>query len=688
VRERFAGDRRRGYVWVGALVLALAFLSIAAATAFGRHERNRATLDKALSNEAQKQSEALEHYFARARSLTQVTAANPAFHEFYEEPGDRQQKVLAQDRTIKEANSALAYLEKLFPGAIGEACFIDHSGPENARAVSGKIAPITDLSPDETGAPFFKPTFSLRPGQVYQAEPYLSPDTHSWVVSNSTPLPTSSGRSPAIVHFEISVESFRREAADSGSRFDTAIVEANSGRVIVDTRYPQAKGDQAKLGRPFDKRFQRVASLAGRAFGEGTMDFAGKPGAFREIARTPHNANDWIVVAMAKTPATSWVSELGVAEIVMAALGLLLLAFAIYSLRTSHARLQTQATTDSLTGLGNRRQLVGDLEDALASRRAFVVAIFDLDGFKGYNDTFGHPAGDELLKRLAANLGVQLAGIGTSYRLGGDEFCALAPLTEGRDREQILALAERGLTEHGEGFTITCSHGSVTVPTETNQIDEVLRIADQRMYAHKNSARASAGRQSTDIAVSVLAERYPDIGEHLYSVSELAGEIGRRIGLPQDELTALVHAASLHDVGKIAVPDAILTKPGPLDEDEWQFIRQHTIIGERILGSAPALADAARLVRASHERIDGTGYPDGLADDEIPLGARIISVCDAFDAMTSPRPYRTEPMSVDEALAELRENTGTQFDPEVVAVFCYEIRTLRPAPAGSAPSAV
>jgi HD-GYP domain-containing protein (c-di-GMP phosphodiesterase class II) len=215
----------------------------------------------------------------------------------------------------------------------------------------------------------------------------------------------------------------------------------------------------------------------------------------------------------------------------------------------------------------------------------------------------------------------------------------------------------------------------------------VLRIADQRMYAHKNSARASAGRQSTDIAVSVLAERYPDIGEHLYSVSDLAGEMGRRIGLPQDELTALIHAASLHDVGKIAVPDAILEKTGPLDEDEWQFVRQHTIIGERILGSAPALADAARLVRASHERIDGSGYPDGLSGDEIPLGARIISVSDAFDAMTSPRPYRTGTMSVDEALAELRNNTGTQFDPEVVAVFCHEIRTLRPdskpAPAGS-----
>ena len=142
----------------------------------------------------------------------------------------------------------------------------------------------------------------------------------------------------------------------------------------------------------------------------------------------------------------------------------------------------------------------------------------------------------------------------------------------------------------------------------------------------------------------------------------------------------------LHDVGKIAVPDAILNKPGPLTEDEWQFIRQHTLIGERILGAAPSLADAARLVRASHERMDGTGYPDGLLGEEIPLGARVIGVCDAFDAMTSARPYRATPLSVEGALAELRENAGTQFDPQVVEMFCDEV--LRTTSPRGAPTAV
>ena len=577
----------------------------------------------------------------------------------------------------------------MFPGSIGEACFIDRAGPENARAVSGKIAPISDLSDDETKAPFFKPTFALKPGQVYQAKPYVSPDTHTWVVSNSTPLPTQSGPTPAIVHFEISVESFRREAADTSGRFDVAIVEAGSGRVIADSRYPQAKGDEARLGRPFDKRFGRVVSTAGRAFQEGTIELAGKPSAFRAVARSPHNANQWVVIAMAKTPSSSWTHQLGAAELAMGALGLVLLGYALLALRSSHARLHTAATTDALTGLGNRRRLVADLEAVLSTANApgsFVLIILDLDGFKGYNDTFGHPAGDELLKRLSANLQSSFESLGTPYRMGGDEFCVLAPISDGQSRDDIAARAERALSEHGEGFTITCSHGSIVIPAEATLIDEVLRIADQRMYADKNDGRASAGRQSTDIVVSVLAERYPDLGQHLYSVSDLAGRLGRRLELPPDELTTLVHAASLHDVGKIAVPDAILNKPGPLTEDEWQFIRQHTLIGERILGAAPSLADAARLVRASHERMDGTGYPDGLLGEEIPLGARVIGVCDAFDAMTSARPYRATPLSVEGALAELRENAGTQFDPQVVEMFCDEV--LRTTSPRGAPTAV
>jgi HD-GYP domain-containing protein (c-di-GMP phosphodiesterase class II) len=188
------------------------------------------------------------------------------------------------------------------------------------------------------------------------------------------------------------------------------------------------------------------------------------------------------------------------------------------------------------------------------------------------------------------------------------------------------------------------------------------------MYAQKHSGRATAGRQSSDVLLRALAERHPDLGDHLDGVTELVGEIGERLGIDGEELTQLRHAAALHDIGKVAIPDAIITKPGALTDDEWAFMRRHTIIGERIIAAAPALGPAAVLVRSSHEAWDGSGYPDGLAGEAIPVGARVIAVCDAFDAMTSNRPY-SRAKTTEEALAELHRCAGTQFDRSIVAVF-------------------
>jgi two-component system, cell cycle response regulator len=151
-------------------------------------------------------------------------------------------------------------------------------------------------------------------------------------------------------------------------------------------------------------------------------------------------------------------------------------------------------------------------------------------------------------------------------------------------------------------------------------------------------------------------------------VARLAQSLGERLRLPAEELAQLRQAAELHDVGKLAIPEDVLHKPGPLDPEEWVFVRRHPLIGERIIGAAPALASAAKLVRSTHERHDGTGYPDGLAGDQIPLGARIIAVCDAFTAMTSPRPYAPQ-LTVPQALVELRDGAGSQFDPAVVTAF-------------------
>jgi HD-GYP domain-containing protein (c-di-GMP phosphodiesterase class II) len=169
--------------------------------------------------------------------------------------------------------------------------------------------------------------------------------------------------------------------------------------------------------------------------------------------------------------------------------------------------------------------------------------------------------------------------------------------------------------------------------------------------------------------VRALAERNPELSTHMQDVAGLAERVALRLALPEDEVDLVRHAAELHDVGKVAIPDEILTKPGPLDDREWGFIRGHTLIGERIIGAAPALAEVASLVRSTHERWDGEGYPDRLSGTDIPLGSRIVAVADAFDAMTSERPYGEE-RSVDAALREIRDCAGSQFDPVVVEAFC------------------
>jgi two-component system cell cycle response regulator len=340
------------------------------------------------------------------------------------------------------------------------------------------------------------------------------------------------------------------------------------------------------------------------------------------------------------------------------------------------------ALIDSLTNLSNRRALIADLEAALTKAeysQPVVLGLFDLDGFKSYNDEFGHLAGDDLLRRLSARLAVAVAGRGTAYRLGGDEFCVL--IDPGAEVPQaILDTAVSALSDYGKGFSIGCSSGSVTLPHEAQDCGAALGLADRRMYSAKQRGRTSAGRQSADVLVRALAERVPDIEDHMNDVASLAAATAEQLGLEPDEIELVHRAAALHDIGKVAIPDAILLKPGPLDPDEWAFMRRHPVIGERILAAAPALSSVAALVRASHERFDGAGYPDGLAAHKIPLGARIIIVCDAFDAMISHRPYN-RPRSGDDAERELRACAGTQFDPVVVDAFCRVRQALPQATA-------
>ncbi len=338
-------------------------------------------------------------------------------------------------------------------------------------------------------------------------------------------------------------------------------------------------------------------------------------------------------------------------------------------LRSSEA----EASTDALTGLGNRRALLQDLDRARSAPSAALV-LFDLDGFKSYNDRFGHHAGDALLTRL----GRRLAAVGAAYRMGGDEFCLL--VTEPDEPLDVLAArAAAALSESGEQFTIGCSYGTVLLREEAHAASDALRLADQRMYAHKRGGRPSTDELVHRVLLHVAAEHDGGLRDPVDDVAELAEAVGRELGLEEEELTDVRRAATLHDIGKIAIPDAILQAPRALTEDEWRYMRRHTIIGERIINAAPGLSRVAAMVRSSHERYDGAGYPDNLAGEDIPLGSRIVAVCDAYDAMVTDRTYRPA-RPAEEALAELVRCAGTQFDTRVVAAFTTVIgRAVVPA---------
>ena len=332
-------------------------------------------------------------------------------------------------------------------------------------------------------------------------------------------------------------------------------------------------------------------------------------------------------------------------------------------------RSRAEALTDSLTGLGNRRALARSLGEALEDGRGgspWRLALFDLDGFKGYNDVFGHVAGDVLIEHLGGRLSAAVRGVGRAFRMGGDEFCVLVPSDLATS---ALVRAAEALREEGEGFRIDASVGVVELPDDATDAEAALQLADRRMYAQKERRPASPARQSGDVLLRVIAEREPELHAHTQAVTALSSALATATGLDGETRDVIARAAELHDVGKVAIPDAILSKPGRLDPEEEAFMRRHTVIGEAIVAEAPALRAVSELVRASHERWDGSGYPDGLAGHEIPLGARIVAICDAFSAMQQARPYG-DVISEADALDELRRGAGSQFDPALVAAFC------------------
>jgi diguanylate cyclase (GGDEF)-like protein len=330
------------------------------------------------------------------------------------------------------------------------------------------------------------------------------------------------------------------------------------------------------------------------------------------------------------------------------------------------AMFKDRSLTDPLTLLPNRRAMLDHLEAVFAeATQPHLLLLFDLNGFKAYNDTFGHLAGDALLRRLGHRLARAIDGRGRAFRLGGDEFCVIARGGHA-DLEWLTASTTAALRESGEAFSISCAIGHAELPREADTPDQALGLADDRMYANKLPRRAQPDPRA--VLMQVVRERDGTLGEHIGTVALLSALTATRIGLAPAEIALVRDAAELHDVGKLAIPDAILNKPTALDDHEWELIRRHTLIGQRILAASTGLDKVAEAIRSTHERWDGAGYPDGLAGEAIPIAARIIAIADAYEVITTGRPYRTA-LSREDAIAELVRCAGTQFDPELVHQF-------------------
>jgi diguanylate cyclase (GGDEF)-like protein len=342
------------------------------------------------------------------------------------------------------------------------------------------------------------------------------------------------------------------------------------------------------------------------------------------------------------------------------------------------------ARTDALTGLLNHGAMQVRVREEIARARRdgtpLSYVIIDLDDFKRVNDVRGHQAGDELLRQVAALLQHELRPYDQIARYGGDEFVLLLP---GSDEPTARQVAERVRDAMAGSLVGACSLG-VAEWREPLDADALLEQADRALLLAKRTGKGRVAVANADVerelamlhaqrgspaAVQALAaaieERDNYTHDHSEEVVHLARGVAMLLGLQAEQAERIAHAALLHDVGKLAVPNEILHKPGPLTPEEWVVMADHPVAGERILLRIPDLAMIAPVVRHEHEHWDGSGYPDGLEGRLIPIGSRIILACDAYHAMITDRPYR-EAMSPNEAAAELRRGVGMQFDPDVV----------------------
>jgi diguanylate cyclase (GGDEF)-like protein len=397
------------------------------------------------------------------------------------------------------------------------------------------------------------------------------------------------------------------------------------------------------------------------------------------------------------------------------------LSSAVYKISGALADTHDRATVDRLTGVSNRQALLAELfsEVVRATRyeRPLSVAFVDIDHFKAVNDTYGHGAGDIVLRGVAQTLKENLRATDMIGRYGGEEFMLILTETDVEEgaflAEKLRALVQRQryLVEGGQQISVTISIGIAGGTGTKVRMETLIRDADAAMYSAKSLGRnqtyifaepdddnrvprapiSAAGRaralqvgtQARDAATAALTSVLLPLphyrGQPSAVIATIVASMAKQLQLPDVDIDRLRIAALLHDVGKVAVPQEILEKPSALTSAEWRTVVQHPRIGQDILEQASALKDAVPIILHHHERYAGHGYPFGLRANEIPLGARIVAVADAYDAMTTDRPYKRA-MSHPAAIAELRRHAGTQFDPELVESFCDLYANEAPVP--------
>jgi methyl-accepting chemotaxis protein len=488
--------------WMTVLAIIATLPLVAAALLLQRSQAShkRHQQDAALASAAATENQRLAQYFAEARKLVTLAARSSDYIGFYQAPGTTVQRRQAGGPAVERANAALQAVERLYPNGIGEACFIDRSGVEIARVVRGKRAPLSDLSPDESGSEFFPATFALRPGAAFQARPYVSPDTKDWVISNSSPLPRMHGRSPAFVHFEISIESFRRQAAEASDTARLQVVDTRSGQVIFDAADPQRAGE--RLGGP-PTPWSRLAAAAGGD--RGVVQAHGRRAAYVRLSGGPHNANHWTVIAVARQPLPSGLAGVGLGPIGLLLGALLLFAgLAIVALFSRDVARRATAFAGVAERLGR-----GDLSQTASA---------------GRDDELGRLAGtlnhvvDTYLRRLASaadriaggdlTARVELASdadtLGRAFAAMSDSL--VATVGEVRHAATRVAAASRDLSAGAEESTRAIGEIDDSVGALARAAEQQARLLDQARAKVTEATRdALSGSEAAATTRAVVA---------------------------------------------------------------------------------------------------------------------------------------------------------------------------------------